>query len=428
MNAAKFFVLLILLSAACQDADDAPLANRNTFTVFYESADYLAGLQAKEVDDGFIILSSQLSASGTVGNLKKTDKSGNILWQTILPDATFKSFAVGDDGYFVIGDSIKITASDTIPVPDLIVSSLMLYRISLTGSIVDKLVVADRKSTENITDIRGNSMTFNQSNQLIVLGTYEAGFQLAPVKPFLVALNPATLDTIWSKRYDVISRDYINTKSVHATSSGHIVWASAILKEQGDFSNSYMSIPYVLENSVFENNDLLGETTEQQLFPRDIQKHRVASRGFGVVGTYSNTDGTQSNFFFSRVDNDGNFITSTIKYFDGASAGIVVSATTSLTEDEGQAIASTSDDGFVLAGTMETTPAAGNGGTDVMVIKLDSDGNVVWQKFFGGGGDESVSSIVETQDGGLLLCGTRVLGGLGSTFIMKLNSNGELKD
>jgi hypothetical protein len=77
---------------------------------------------------------------------------------------------------------------------------------------------------------------------------------------------------------------------------------------------------------------------------------------------------------------------------------------------------------------MQTTPEIGNGGKDIMVLKLDASGNVLWVHYYGGSGDESVSTVIETIDGGLLLCGTRTLGGLGSTYILKLNRDGELKD
>lgn len=428
MKIGRYIALLFVFFAACKDGTDVPFAGRETYTVFYESDQNLTGVSAHEIADGFIILSNKISLSETHGVLTKTDPTGKILWKTSLPDALFKNLTVGPDGYFAIGDSIKINASDTIPVSDLIISSLMIYKIGPDSTIVKKRVAADRQSTRNFTDIRGTASTFNSSGDLIVLGTYEDGFTQATIKPFVAALNPTTLDTVWVKNYPIITRDYVNSKSVHATSSGNIVWASAILREQGDFSNSYLSIPFVKENSVFENNDLLGETTDQKFTAADITPHASPAFGFGVVGSYASTDGTNSNFFFSRVDASGNFIPSSIKYFDGASSSIEVDKLISDSEDIGQAITATSDGGFVLAGTMETTPTVGNGGKDILLIKVDAEGTVRWRQYYGGSGDELVGSIVETQDSGLLLCGTRVLGGLGSTFIMKLNSDGELKD
>ncbi len=431
MKIVKYITLLLLFFISCKDANEVNFAGRNTYMVFYESAENLVGVSAKEIADGYIILSNKISITETHGLLMKTDKNGKMLWEkeTVLPHALFKALAVGTDGYFVVGDSIKINASDTIPVSDLIVSSLLLYKVNPSGNIIDTLVLADNQRTQNFTDIRGNALTFNTSGtELILLGTYEEGTAQATVKPFVAALNPSTLDIAWQKNYTIITRDYVNSKSVHATTSGHVVWASGILREQGDFSNSYLSIPFIKENSVFENNDLLGETTDQRYAAADIQPNTSPAFGFGVIGSYAGTDGKNSNFFFSRVDNSGNIIQSSIKYFDGASGTAAADNPTSLSEDVGQAIAATSDGGYVLAGTMQTTPEFGNGGKDVLILKLDASGNVLWRHFYGGSGDESVSTVIETSDGGLLLCGTRTLGGLGSVFIMKLNGEGELKD
>ncbi len=428
MKILKYPIVLILTLIACNDPDEVPFAGRETYMVFYESNLNSTGIGAKETNDGFIILSNEISVSETNGVLSKTDKTGKIIWRTVLPDAIFKGFTIGNDGYYAVGDSIKITASDTVPVSDLIISSMMLYKIDPNGNILNKRVLADKKSKKNITDIRGSAVTFNLNQELIVLGTSEEGFTQTTIKPFVAALNSTTLDTLWVQNYTIITRDYVNSKSVHTTTTGHVVWASGILREAGDFSNSYLSIPFVKENSVFENSDLLGETSDQRFTAADIQPQNTSAFGYGVIGSYAATDGTKSNFFFSRVDQFGNFITSSIRYFDGASETTEVDKTISLSEDNGQSIAPTSDGGFVLAGTMQTTPEVGNGGKDILVMKLDAGGNLLWKKFYGGSGDESVGSIVETSDGGLLLCGTRVLGGLGSTFIMKLNGDGELKD
>ena len=48
----------------------------------------------------------------------------------------------------------------------------------------------------------------------------------------------------------------------------------------------------------------------------------------------------------------------------------------------------TADGGYIVAGA---TDSYGAGGTDAWVLKLDSDGNVVWQNVYGGAGtDEAV--------------------------------------
>jgi hypothetical protein len=53
---------------------------------------------------------------------------------------------------------------------------------------------------------------------------------------------------------------------------------------------------------------------------------------------------------------------------------------------------------------------------------------MLWNKFLGGSGDEVPSSVIQTADGGFVVCGTATLAGQSSIFMMKTNSSGELKN
>lgn len=63
----------------------------------------------------------------------------------------------------------------------------------------------------------------------------------------------------------------------------------------------------------------------------------------------------------------------------------------------------TSDGGFILAGT--TTPARGSGGLDMLLIRTDSLGHVIWQKTFGTSIQELGYSVKQTRDGGFIAVG-----------------------
>jgi hypothetical protein len=60
------------------------------------------------------------------------------------------------------------------------------------------------------------------------------------------------------------------------------------------------------------------------------------------------------------------------------------------------------DNSIVLVGT---TKSFGEGRNDILVIKLSSDGNVTWQKTFGGIEDDYGVNVVQTEDGGFTICG-----------------------
>ncbi len=76
--------------------------------------------------------------------------------------------------------------------------------------------------------------------------------------------------------------------------------------------------------------------------------------------------------------------------------------------DEGGDIIQTADGGFLAAGyTMsDGGDATGHrGGGDLWLIRLGSDGSVLWQKTYGGSGRESGSSLIATADGGYAITG-----------------------
>ena len=69
----------------------------------------------------------------------------------------------------------------------------------------------------------------------------------------------------------------------------------------------------------------------------------------------------------------------------------------------------TSDGGYIVAGFTESNDGDVNGnhgGRDYWIVKLDSNGNMIWQKAFGGSGDDHASSIQQTSDGDYIVTGT----------------------
>ena len=98
----------------------------------------------------------------------------------------------------------------------------------------------------------------------------------------------------------------------------------------------------------------------------------------------------------------------------------------------------TSDGGYILTGATDSNDGdvSGNhGGGDVWIIKLDFIGNLLWQKTFGGSGDESANSIHQTLDGGYIVAGQSdsndgdVSGnhGYNDYWVIKLDVNGLLQ-
>ncbi|MBL0327841.1 MAG: T9SS type A sorting domain-containing protein [Bacteroidetes bacterium] len=88
-------------------------------------------------------------------------------------------------------------------------------------------------------------------------------------------------------------------------------------------------------------------------------------------------------------------------------------------------IQQTNDSGFIAAGR---TNGFGAGGLDMLLIKLDANGNNQWTKAIGGSADETVNSIEQTLDGGFIIAGNTYSfsSGLNDFYIVKTNSIGNI--
>jgi hypothetical protein len=86
----------------------------------------------------------------------------------------------------------------------------------------------------------------------------------------------------------------------------------------------------------------------------------------------------------------------------------------------------TSDEGYIMAGYYdpdETTIY------DLWVIKMDTDGDVEWQYTYGGDGSEWAESVLQTEDGGYIVCGNTNSTGNGDydVLVLKLAGNGDIE-
>lgn len=92
---------------------------------------------------------------------------------------------------------------------------------------------------------------------------------------------------------------------------------------------------------------------------------------------------------------------------------------------EGNGILQTNDSGYIIAGVNATfkpfSPHSPSGYIDEkgLLVKTDSNGNIIWQKTYGGNYPNSrlFYSIAQTNDNGYLLCGN-------GDWLLKVDSNG----
>ena len=86
----------------------------------------------------------------------------------------------------------------------------------------------------------------------------------------------------------------------------------------------------------------------------------------------------------------------------------------------------TSDGGFIAAGG---TASSGAGKSDAWVLKLTANGSTQWQKTYGGLEDDWINQIRQTADGNYIAAGMTKSFGAGDqdVWLLKLKSNGEIE-
>ncbi|MBU4510156.1 hypothetical protein KJ830_03805 [bacterium] len=135
---------------------------------------------------------------------------------------------------------------------------------------------------------------------------------------------------------------------------------------------------------------------------------------------------------------DGSFVTTGCVWSKGAGRGDVYVAKLNKRgdlvwdktfggseNDEAHSIIQTEDGGYVVTGF---TVSEDTGDRDIWVIKLDKDGNKVWDKTLGGASEDWANSIIQTKDGGYMVAGWTSSMGAGKTdvWIVKLDKRGDL--
>jgi len=88
--------------------------------------------------------------------------------------------------------------------------------------------------------------------------------------------------------------------------------------------------------------------------------------------------------------------------------------------EEGWAVVQTADGGFAVAGM---TDSFGAGVGDFWLVKTDADGNMQWNRTYGGSGQDEARSLVQVSDGGYVLAGMRVRVRL-DAWLVKTDING----
>lgn len=144
--------------------------------------------------------------------------------------------------------------------------------------------------------------------------------------------------------------------------------------------------------------DFLGKTVFDKVYggPKDDVANALAvvDGGFAVVGSTLSKGAGAKDFWIVRTDKDGTALWD--KVFGGVS------------DDQANGVVE-QNDGIAIAGM---TQSKGAGGKDAWLIRTDKDGNLLWDKTYGGSGADEALAVSAMADG-FALAGTNGSKGAG---------------
>jgi len=93
-------------------------------------------------------------------------------------------------------------------------------------------------------------------------------------------------------------------------------------------------------------------------------------------------------------------------------------------DDLGKSIIQSDDGNLILVGQ---TKSYGKGNFDIYIIKVDTDGNLIWDNTYGTAQDDGANAVNQATDGGYVIAGyTTSETGISSAYLIKTNSQGQL--
>jgi hypothetical protein len=357
----------------------------------------------------------------------KLNSSGNIEWQKCLGGTSYdvaNSIQQTSDGGFIVsgytgsndGDvSGKYGATDYWIVK--LNSSGDIEWQKCLGGIYDDFAYSIQQTNDGGFIVAG----FKESNESDMSGNHGA------IDALVVKLNSSG-DIEWQKCLGGTNVD--QAFSIQQTSDGGFIVAGGTWSNDGDMSGNHGGSDYwvVKLNSSgdIEWQKCLGGTD----YDGASSIQQTSDGGFIVTGGKVSNDG-------DVLVNHGDYDAWVVKL--NSSGDIEWQKCLGGTNvDQAFSIQQTSDGGFIVAGgtwSNDGDMSGNHGGSDYWVVKLNSSGDIEWQKCLGGTDYDGASSIQQTSDGGFIVTGGKVSNdgdvlvnhGDYDAWVVKLNSSGNIE-
>lgn len=245
---------------------------------------------------------------------------------------------------------------------------------------------------------------------------------------WVVKLNSSG-DIQWQKALGGSGCDYVNR--VLPTADGGYILAGHTDSQDGDVASASEKDIWIVKLS--SSGAILWEKTIGGSYDEFAYALQVtADGGYIIAGNTNSNDGDVSGF------HGGNEPDAWVVKLSGSGTIEWKKTLGGTMYDCAKSVQPTTDGGYIVSGETKSNDGDVNGGNngsqDAWIVKLTSNGALQWQKTYGGFNDENAQSIQVLADGGFIVSGYtnsdngNVSGNHGAqdAWLLRLNSSGNL--
>lgn len=361
-------------------------------------------------DGGYLTIgytrSTDGSAIGNHGNddilAIKLNSSGEIVWNKILGGSSlervFKAKQTSDGGYIICGFTYSNDGDITFNYGS---QDAWVVKLDATGNLVWQKTYGGT-STETAYDVLETSDGYivsceTYSNNGNVTGNH------GTTDAWLIKIN-ASGTLVWQKTYGGSGFD--NAVNIQYTSDGGYVFAGITNSNNGDVSGNHSTTSFdywvvkISSTGTLLWQKCFGGSSNDEA----TSIEQTTDGGYIVSGYTSSSNGDVNQFYGSKdywiLKLNSNGTIQWKKTYGGS------------LEDYAYKIRQTTDGGFIVTGYTGSNDfdVIYNHATsiltlDIWVLKLDTSGEITWQKSLGSNGYQDSRDIIQTSDGGFIVSG-----------------------
>ncbi|MCX5859468.1 MAG: hypothetical protein NT056_06175 [Proteobacteria bacterium] len=346
----------------------------------------------QQTSDGGYIIASNTNSFGAGGVdlwVLKSNSDGTVAWQKAY-GGTSDDYAnsiqqTSDGGYILAGFPKSFGAGN---------GDFWVLKLNSDES------VAWQKSYGEVGAEEPRSIQQTSDGGYIVAGQ-TSSFGAGDFDLWVLKLN-SDGTVAWQKTYGGTSHDY--AFSIQQTSDGDYIVAGATVSFSAGLTDFW--ILKLNSDGTVAWQKTYGGTGDDWAYSIQL----TLDGGYIVVGYTSSFGAGGYDFWILKLNSDGTVAWQ--KTYGGTDDDFSVSTH------------QTSDGGYIVAGQ---TSSFGAGGNDLWVLKLNSYGTVAWQKTYGGTSDD-FGLIRQTSDGNYIVVGSSNSFGAGGydLWVLKLSSDGSI--